>query len=76
MSKARSWTSSPEIRELVRRAHKQGWSVERTRNGHLRFRPPTGKGQAIVGTTPSDHRTIRNIRAHLRRLGLREDRRS
>lgn len=56
-------------REIRRMAHPLGWRVERvTGTGHLRLRHTSG-AIYVVGRTPSDNRTIWNIRAHLRRLG-------
>jgi len=64
-----------ELRELARVAVSQGWRVERTGKHHLRWVPPekAGKTGRVIysGSTLSDYRAIRNIRAMLRREGLR-----
>jgi len=61
-----------ELRELARVAVSQGWRVERTGKQHLRWVPPTRDKRVIYsGSTPSDYRAIHNIRAMLRREGLR-----
>ena len=61
-----------DVRELARIAAAQGWRVERTGKHHLRWVPPD-RGRRVIysGSTPSDYRAIRNIRAMLRREGLR-----
>lgn len=55
---------------LVRAAWDAGWRVEQGRK-HIRVYPPDPT-QAIVtiAGTPSDHRTVKNTRAQLRRSGL------
>lgn len=56
--------------DLVRAVTQQGWKVSRTRNGHFRFRSPTGA--LVFGTGPrshGDHRAIKNLISHLRKAG-------
>ncbi|CAO3460007.1 hypothetical protein [Azospirillum argentinense] len=56
-----------EMNKLVR-AHRQlGWEVEKTRNQHWRFTPPGGGRCYFAAGSPSDHRTIINTTAMLRR---------
>lgn len=57
------------IRSLVRLAECQGWTVTRTRRNHLKFCAPNG-GVYFTGSTPSDHRAIKNATTHLRKMGL------
>jgi hypothetical protein len=61
----------PNIRDIERAAREQGWRVELTTKGHVRY-IPTDKSKKIVihGGTPSDHRSTRNLIAALRRSGL------
>jgi hypothetical protein len=51
---------------VVAAAIEEGWTVEWTRNNHIRFKHPSG---AMVHTsgTPSDHRAVKNLEAQLRR---------
>lgn len=58
-----------EVRELAAAAERRGWRVIRLRSGHVQFCPPTGP-LIVASGTASDHRAIRNLRAHLRRAGL------
>ncbi len=60
-----------DLTALAAVARRQGWAVERTRGGHLRFRPsdPT-MPLVITSSTPGDWRAVRNVRAMLRRAGL------
>lgn len=56
-------------RPLVRAALAQGWRVEVTGGNHLRLLPPHGR-PVFMAATPSDHRSVLNARATLRRAGL------
>jgi hypothetical protein len=59
---------SREIKDLIEKLYQEDWDIERTRNGHYKFKSPTGK--VVYGPqTPSDMRSYRNIRAELRRAG-------
>jgi hypothetical protein len=50
--------------DLIRRVEKQGWSVTRTNNDHLRWQPP-GEGMPVFSaSTPRSD----NLKAHLRLL--------
>jgi hypothetical protein len=61
--------ANKEIKALVRLAQERGWSVTDTRNGHLKFQSPDG--DIVFGpSTPSDWRSVKNMKAHLRRAGL------
>jgi hypothetical protein len=56
---------------LARAARRQGWEVRRTRRGHVLFVSPDRTVPLIYGSgTPSDHRSVLNLRARLRRAGL------
>lgn len=69
---------SPQLKGYSKIAKKAGWTIEQTRNGHIRFRPPYDwKGRhgesvapLVTGSTPSDRRSELNFRAYLRRSGL------
>lgn len=64
--------SKKEIRKLIKRARKQGWTVVTTGGGHLRWSPPDPERPFVItGATPSDYRAFKNIRARLRRAGLK-----
>lgn len=61
---------SSDLRILVRRLRRQGWTAEITKGGHRRFTSP--EGEVVFGPfSPSDHRAIRNMVARLRRAGAR-----
>ena len=62
--------SSKEIRALAKLAEAQGWTVTRTRNGHLKWVSPQGS-VVISPSTPSDWRSMKNHLAHLRRAGFK-----
>jgi hypothetical protein len=64
-------STKAEIRALRALAEAQGWRVRRAKTNHWIFLAPDGVGTAWMPSTPSDHRTIRNTKADLRRMGLR-----
>ena len=56
---------------LIEVARAQGWTVERTKSGHIRFRPADPSRRVVVTAgTPSDWRSRANLAADLRRQGL------
>ena len=59
-----------ELRPLVKAARNAGWDVSRTSGGHVRFDPPNGR--PVFGPwSASDWRSLKNLRAQLRRAGLK-----
>ena len=58
--------SNLDVRALVRKLCKQGFSVELTKGGHLRVTNPAGQ-HINIANTPSDARSIRNLSARLKR---------
>jgi hypothetical protein len=61
-----------DLRDLEKAAKRQGWRIDRTTAGHVRFWPPNRSiPPAIFSGTPSDRRAIRNLLADLRRKGFR-----
>lgn len=56
--------------ELLRVAHELGFSVSRTKNGHLKFEKP-GVPTQFSSSSPSDYRTVKNTIAQLRRANAR-----
>jgi hypothetical protein len=59
-----------ELKEITREAERQGWRVGKTKKGHLKFFAPDGESIVTTGGTPSDHRSIDNLIARLRRYGF------
>jgi hypothetical protein len=53
--------------ELLRLARDQGWRIQRTRGGHLRFSHELASHDVIAPSTPSCSRAFANARAELRR---------
>jgi predicted RNA binding protein YcfA (HicA-like mRNA interferase family) len=53
--------------DILKLAEQHGWSVEGTKNGHLRLRHEQASGVVIVSSTPSDPRALANLRSDLRR---------
>jgi len=59
------------INEISDRARQQGWRVEITNGGHLRFIPPDKERPMVhAPATSSDYRGLANTAAQLRRSGL------
>ena len=61
---------SKELRQLLKAAESQGFTVTATRSGHWLVRDPAGRAVATIAGTSSDHRSWRNAVAELRRAGL------
>lgn len=59
-----------DMRRLVKAARAEGWTVEPTKGSHVRFVSPRGM-QVIASGSVSDQRGIKNLRADLRRAGLK-----
>lgn len=58
-------------KEIEEAALEQGWSIGRTKKGHLRFVPADKSMPIVIGAgTPSDHRSLKNFLAQCRRSGL------
>jgi predicted RNA binding protein YcfA (HicA-like mRNA interferase family) len=52
---------------IAKTARSEGWDVDWTRGGHIKF---THKSGVVVygGSTPSDYRAARNLLANLRQV--------
>jgi hypothetical protein len=60
-----------DLQEIEDAARAQGFIIDRTARGHIRFTPPDkGKEQVVFSGTPGDQRAIRNGLARLRRQGF------
>ncbi len=61
----------PKIwRDLAQKALSQGWTISLTGGEHIRWCSP--QGEIYHGSnTPSDHRTVKNAIAALKRMGLK-----
>jgi hypothetical protein len=60
-----------DLKDVIQQARDQGWEVRLTNGGHYCFRAPNGT-QVFGASTPSDVRSIANLRARLKRNGFRE----
>lgn len=60
-------SSAHELRQLIRQKEREGWTVEKTRGRHLRWR--YGDATPVIsGSTPSDYRGFKNLLARLKRI--------
>lgn len=64
-----------EMNQLVALAEQQGWTVEKTKNNHLRWTSPAGRN-VFSPSTPSDGRFIKNTIRDLKAYGFIELKRS
>lgn len=60
-----------ELNILIKAAQKQGWTVERTPNNHYKWVSPVG-GMFFSSSTPSDYRSVKNLKRDLRVNGFIE----
>ncbi|HVZ99670.1 MAG TPA: hypothetical protein VG841_05095 [Caulobacterales bacterium] len=58
---------SSMMKEALRDLSRAGFTATRTRRGHWRFEHPLMDGPVFTSGTPSDHRSLKNLRAQLRR---------
>jgi predicted RNA binding protein YcfA (HicA-like mRNA interferase family) len=56
-----------DLTHLKRRLVKAGYTITPTRNRHLAVQHPDKPGTVILPLTPSDHRSLKNATAQLRR---------
>lgn len=62
--------SHREMDALVRKLEDQGFTVEKLRNNHWRVKDGSGRFVTIMPSTPSDHRSMKNCVAVLKRAGF------
>lgn len=60
-----------EMRPTVKTAVRQGWTLDFTKSGHVKMIPPAGGAPIFASKTPSDHRSLKNFAAQLRRAGVK-----
>ena len=56
-----------DMAKLIRAIEREGFTTTRTTKGHVRFQHPAISGCIIGPGTPSDHRGVKNLVAHLKR---------
>jgi hypothetical protein len=59
---------SKEVKELLAKLQAQGWRIEEGKH-YKAFPPDLTKPMVPIPKTPSDHRSLRNTIAQLRRSG-------
>jgi hypothetical protein len=65
-------SGNKDLRFLIVKASEQGWTVSVRRNTHLKWVSPLGYVYFSCAT-PSDNRAIKNIKADLKKAGLKLD---
>lgn len=63
------FTNDKELRALIERVERVGWSVSVTSGNRFKILPPEGN-VIFASATASEHRALRNIESQLRRAGL------
>jgi hypothetical protein len=61
--------SKRDMDQLRKKLAAQGFTCEQTKNGHWRVRDAAGSFVTIMPSTPSDHRSMKNCEAALKRAG-------
>lgn len=56
-----------DLKQLVRAKRKEGWEIEPTKGGHLRWTFIRTGEMFISPATPSDYRSILNVKADIKR---------
>lgn len=58
-------SSNKDFNKLIKDAEAQGWAVDVTHGGHLKWTSPTGK-IVFSAFSPSDHRSLKNTVSQLK----------
>lgn len=61
-----------ELKKLIKAAEKQGWRVQPTKKGHVKFYSPDGKHIVTAAGTSGGGRSGANLLAQLKRYGYKE----
>lgn len=59
-----------DTKKILAAVRKAGWRVERTGGQHYKLKSICGQHIVIVSGTPSDRRSVNNLRAKLKRCGV------
>lgn len=71
IAKRDDYPKCKELHPIIDAAREQGWRVELTSGGHLRFLPRDRSEPPVYGpSTPSEYRSVKNVVGKLRRAGL------
>lgn len=60
-----------DLRKVLKALEDQGFLLTRSSRGHWLIDTPDGRRVAVLAGTPSDHRSLKNAIARLRRAGFR-----
>lgn len=61
--------SKKDVRQLLRRLHRQGFTIRIARSGHYRVTGPCGGVVTVASSPHGGRRSLANARAALRRIG-------
>ncbi|MGW1976668.1 hypothetical protein [Streptomyces sp. NPDC001889] len=62
--------ASKEVRQMVKALEQQDFTVRQTKNNHYQVFK-SGQFVTVLPGTPSDHRSLKNSMAYLKRAGFK-----
>lgn len=60
--------NNDQLRKLIAELKADGWDISPARNGHLKV-TKVGHHSCQIPRTPSEYRSVKNVRVRLRRIG-------
>jgi hypothetical protein len=60
--------SAQEMRKFARELKHRGFEIEHTGGGHLKLMHPLLSAPIFTGSTPSDGRALKNLKASIRKF--------
>jgi len=64
-------STKKDIKRIIQEAKDQGFTVSKSKSGHIKWHAPDGKSIVVSSGTPSDSRAMANMKSRLKRVGLR-----
>jgi hypothetical protein len=59
-----------DVTDLIREIEAEGGIVTKTKSGHWKVVNPANRRRINIPATPSEYRSLKNVRTRLRRIGL------
>lgn len=59
-----------DVTDLIREIEADGGIVTKTKSGHWKVVNPANRRRINIPATPSEYRSLKNVRTRLRRIGL------
>ena len=61
-----------KVRDMIKRVHRDGWVLARTRGSHRQFKHSTKKGLVTIAGHPGDDLGITTTNSILKQAGLKK----